>query len=213
VSGSGVSVAEQQIYNIEAESRAAGLSEQDIAKAVLFGRLLIDWQLVDPLYRPANEDAARDLGSGPWDLFAPLVYEPGGLTAAENLQAGIAVLESIQDEPWAEFLRLRELYIPALQSIPPEQAAFIKALTGPDLIRNPEDAMTRVLCPVLAFFGEDDVVQPTERSAALFAQYLTEAGNLDFEIVVIPGVGHSIDLSMAPYAGAMSDWLGGLFAE
>ena len=213
VSGSGVSVAEQQIYNIEAESRAAGLSEHDIAKAVLFGRLLIDWQLVEPLYRQANEDAARDLGSGPWDFFAPLVYEPGDLTAAENLQAGIAVLESIQDEPWAEFLRLRELYIPALQSIPPEQAAFLKALTGPDLRRNPGDAMTKVQCPVLAFFGEDDVVQPTERSAALYAQYLTEAGNQDFEIVVIPGVGHSIDLSTPGYADAMSDWLGGLFAE
>lgn len=213
VSGSGVSVAEQQIYNIEAESRAAGLSEQQVAMAVLFGRLLIDWQVVEPLYRRVNEDAMGDLGSGPWDLFAPLVYEPGALTAAENLQAGIAILESVQDEPWAEFLRLRELYIPALQSIPPEQAAFLKAVTGPDLIRSPRDAMARVLCPVLAFFGEDDVVQPTERSAALYAQYLAEAGNQDFEIVVIPGVGHSIDLSMAPYAGALSDWLGGLFGE
>src|SRR5690606_14139163 len=56
VSGSGVSLAEQQIYNIEAESRAAALSEQDLAKAILFGRLLIDWQLVEPLYRQANED-------------------------------------------------------------------------------------------------------------------------------------------------------------
>ena len=213
VSGSGVSVAEQQVYNIETESRAAGLSEQDIAKAILFGRLLIDWQVIDPMYREANEEAARDLGSGPWDSFAALVYEPGDMTAAENLQAGIAVLTSVQDEPWAEFLRLRELYIPALESIPPGQAALIKALTGPDLVRDPADAMTRVLCPVLAFFGEDDVVQPTERSAALYAQYLTEAGNQDFEIVVIPGVGHSIDLSTAGYASAMSDWLGGLFAE
>jgi len=213
VSGSGVSVAEQQVYNIEAESRAAGLSEQDIAKAILFGRLLIDWQVINPMYREANEEAARDLGSGPWDSFAALVYEPGDMTAAENLQAGIAVLTSVQDEPWAEFLRLRELYIPALESIPPGQAALIKALTGPDLVRDPADAMTRVLCPVLAFFGEDDVVQPTERSAALYAPYLTEAGNQDFEIVVIPGVGHSIDLSTAGYASAMSDWLGSLFAE
>ena len=32
-------------------------------------------------------------------------------------------------------------------------------------------------------------------------------------IVVIPGVGFSIDLFTAGYADAMSDWLGGLFAE
>jgi pimeloyl-ACP methyl ester carboxylesterase len=211
VSGSGVSVAEQQIYNVEAESRAAGLSEEDIAKAVLFSRLLIDWQLVEPRYRQANEDASGVLGSGPWEAFTSLVYEPGDLTSAENLQAGIALLASIQNEPWAEFLRLRQLYIPALQSIPPEQAAMLKLVTGPDLTRNPGDAMTRVRCPVLAFFGEDDLVQPTEQSAALYARYLTEAGNLNIEIVVIPGVGHNIDLSIAAYAEAMTDWLDGLF--
>jgi len=213
VSGSGVSVAEQQVYNIEAESRAAGLSEEDVAKAVLLGRLLIDWQLVDARYRQANEDALRDLGNGPWDDFAALVYDPGDLTPAANLQAGIAVLMTIRDEPWAEFLRLKEMYIPALQSIPPEQAALIKMVTGPDLVRDPADAMTRVHCPTLAFFGEDDVVQPTMRSAALYEQYLTAAGNQDFEIIVLPGVGHSIDLSMAAYADAMADWLRGLFPE
>ena len=43
VSGSGVGVAEQQVHSIEAQSEAAQMSEQDTTKAVLFGRLLIDW--------------------------------------------------------------------------------------------------------------------------------------------------------------------------
>jgi pimeloyl-ACP methyl ester carboxylesterase len=208
VSGSGVSVAEQQVYNIEAESRAAGLSDEDVARAGLFGRLLIDWQLIDPVYQQANDEAARALGSGHWDDFATLVYRPGDLTPGENLQAGIAILSAIQDEPWAEFLRLRDLYIPLLTAIPPDQVAALRAVTGPDLVRDPGNYMMRVVCPVLAFFGENDIVQPTERSAALYAQYLAEAGNKDVEIVVIPGVGHNIDLSMPGYAGVLSDWLG-----
>jgi len=211
LSGSGVSVAEQQVYNVESESRAAGFSEQEVIRAGLFARLLVDWQLLEPVYREANEETARGLGNGPWDAFSALVYEPGDMTPAENLQAGIEILTSIQNEPWAEYLRLRTLFIPALESIPAEQAEFIKVVTGPDLVRDPGDAMRRVRCPVLAFFGEDDVVQPTELSAALYAQYLTEAGNPDFQIIVIPGVGHSIDLSTPGYADAMGDWLAGLF--
>ncbi len=87
VSGAGISVADQQVWGIESQSRAAGLGEDDVAKAVLFGRLLVDWQLADP-----------------------------------------------------------------------------------------KDYMARVECPVLAFFGESDVVRPSEVSARLFEEYLNAAG-------------------------------------
>lgn len=53
--------------------------------------------------------------------------------------------------------------------------------------------MIDVRCPVLAIFGENDIVQPTETSAALFEEYLTAAGNNDFEIIVMPGEGHDIN--------------------
>ena len=65
VSGSGVSVAEQQVYSIEAQSKAAGMSEEDLTKAVLSGRLLLDWQLANPIYREVNEADAQVLGGGP----------------------------------------------------------------------------------------------------------------------------------------------------
>ena len=67
--------------------------------------------------------------------------------------------------------------------------------------------MTRVRCPVLVVFGEANLLQPTEVSAALYELYLGEAGNEDFEILVIPGVGHSIYLSTPMYGEALSDWL------
>jgi pimeloyl-ACP methyl ester carboxylesterase len=208
VSGSGVSVAEQQVYSIEAQSKAARFSDEDVTKAVLFGRLLVDWQLSNPIYRQANEVDAQALGDGPWTSFMALVYEPGEVTPAEGLQNGIDILKAIQDEPWAKFLYIKELYIPQLESIPPEQVAAVKAVAGQSLLNDPKEYLTRVRSPVLAFFGETDLLQPTERSAALYEQYLTEAGNENFKIVVIPGVGHSIGVATPGYWEALSDWLG-----
>ena len=158
VSGSGVSVAEQQVYSIEAQSKAAGMSEEDLTKAVLSGRLLIDWQLANPIYREANEADAQVLGGGPWISFMALVYEPGEITPAEGLQNGIDILKAIQDEPWAKFLYIKELYIPQLESIPAEQVAAVKAVAGQSLLNDPKEYLTRVRSPVLAFFGETDLL-------------------------------------------------------
>jgi hypothetical protein len=207
VSGSGVSVAEQQVHSIKAQSHAAGMSEEDVTRAVLVGRLLIDWQLTDPVYREVNELDGQALGDGPWTPFMDLVYRPGKITPAEGLEQGIEILESIRDEPWAEFLYLKELYIPQLERIPPEQVEAVRALAIQSLLNDPKDYLTRVRCPVLAVFGETDLLQPTEKSAALYEQYLKEAGNEDVEIVVIPGVGHSIYLSTPGYWEVLSNWL------
>jgi pimeloyl-ACP methyl ester carboxylesterase len=207
VSGSGVSVAEQQVHSIEAQSWAVGMSDEDVAKAVLFGRLLIDWQLDSPIYQEINEAEAQALGEGPWADFLALAYEPGEISLAEGLERGIEILESSQNEPWAEFLYLKELYIPQLERIEPEQVGAVKAMAGQSLLNDPKDYLNRVRCPVLAVFGETDLLQPSEKSAVLYEQYLTEAENQDFKIVVIPGVGHQIYLSTPGYREALSDWL------
>lgn len=213
VSGSGVPVAEQQVYSIQAQSEAAGMSEEDITKAVLFGRLLVDWQLVNPIYREANEADAQAFGDGPWTSFMALVYEPGDIAPAEGLQIGIEILKSIQDEPWARFLYLKQVYLPQLESIPPEQVEALRAMAGQNMLNDPGEYLTRVHCPVLAFFGDADVLQPTERSAALYERYLNQAGNEQFEIVVIPAVGHSITLSVLAYRETLSRWLDHLYTE
>jgi pimeloyl-ACP methyl ester carboxylesterase len=213
VSGSGVSVAEQQIYSIQAQSKVAGMSEEDITKAVLFGRVLIDWQLTNPIYQDVNEAEGQVLGDGPWTEFMALVYEPGEITPAEGLQRGIEILKSIQDKSWAKYLYLKELFIPQLESIPPEHIAALKEQVGQNLLNDPREYLTKVRCPVLAIFGEEDLVQPTDRSTTLYEQYLAEAGNEYFEIVVIPDVGHSIGVSKDGYWEVLSDWLDTLYSD
>jgi uncharacterized protein len=211
VSGSGVSVAEQQVWGVETQSRAAGLSESDVAKAVLLIRLLIDWQLPIPIYQQANETAVAQLGDGAWQDFMKLVYEPGKITQAESLQAAINILETIQDEPWTNALYLKTLYIPQLRKISPDQAASLKESYGKGLLTDPKDFLPKVTSPVLAFFGEADQLVPAQKSAELYKMYLTQAGNKNFKIVVFPGADHGLNGATDEYWKTLSEWLGELF--
>ena len=217
VVGSGQSVAQQQVHGIEAQSRAAGMADDDVTKAVLFGRLLIDWQLVDPIFQDENVADAQALGDGPWTSLTELVYEPGDIDPVEGLGVGIDIMKSVQDEPWTEALYLKELYIPQFESIPSdvtaEQLAAIQALSDQNLTVDPKDFLTEVRTPMLAVFGEEDLNVDSEKSAALYEQYLTEAGNEDFTILVIPGVGHGITTSTPGYWDTVSEWVVGRYID
>ena len=212
VSGSGVSPAEQEVYSVEAQSRAAGFSALDVAKAALFSRLWIDWQLARPVYREPNLAHVQRLGPGPWKPFAALVYAPGSLTPAQNLTRGIAILKSIRDDLFARYLYLDTAILPALEAIPPDQVAAAKAAAQQSLLVTPKKYLSAVHCPVLAIWGEDDVLIPARKSATLYRQYLKAAGNHDVTIVVFANTGHSIndaagsDFSLA-YRTKLTHWL------
>lgn len=210
VSGSGVSVADQQVWGVETQSRAAGLSETDVSKAALFSRLLIDWQLAEPIYQAANQATAAQLGDGPWQDFMKLVYESGTLTPSESLQAGIKILEAIQNEPWTKALYLKSVYLPQLHRISPEQAAGMKGKTNKNLLTDPKDFLPKVTCPVLAVFGADDLYVPVQKSEELYEMYLNQAGNKNFKIVVFPNADHALNGAMSDYWKTISEWLGGL---
>ncbi len=211
VSGSGVSVAEQQVWGVETQSRAAGLSESDVTKAVLFMRLFIDWQLSEPIYQQTNVTTVAQLGDGPWQDFMKLVYEPGTITPAESLQKVISILEEIQDEPWTTALYLKSVFLPSLRSIPPELVSRPKGNDLNGLLADPKYYLPRVTAPVIAFFGSADQLVPAQRSAELYELYLKQAGNKDFKIVVFPNVGHGLFGATDEYWKILYAWLGGLF--
>ena len=94
-----------------------------------------------------------------------------------------------------------------MSSIPPDQIETVQIAAEQTLLLDPGDHLTNVTSPVLAFFGEDDIVQPTNRSAELFADYLDTAGNDDVTIVILPDVGHEIVLSTPGYWDQMVEWL------
>jgi pimeloyl-ACP methyl ester carboxylesterase len=134
---------------VSTSRRVAGLDDTGVGKAALFGRLLVDWQLSDPIHRGASEPP-------------PVAW--GAVGAGGCHEGGI----------------------------------------GESLLTDPSDYLTRVTCPVLAFFGEDDVVQPSETSARLIVEYLATAGNQDVTIVTLPDVGHDIDWTTPGYSDMVS---------
>ncbi len=213
VVGSGQTVAEQQLYGIEAQSRAAGLAEEDVATAVLFGRLLVDWQLVEPIHREVNEAAVAERAREPWTTFAGLVYSPEDHveTRLEAIRAVTAIMREVEDEPWASELHLRDLFIDQFEAIPDgtpdDRLAALQLQVDANLRTDPADFLTEVRTPVLAIFGELDVNIDSATSAPLYERYLAEAGNDDLTVVVLPDVGHDIGVATPGYWSLVTEWL------
>jgi dienelactone hydrolase len=103
VSGPGVTPSEQEVYRVEAESRAAGFEDDEVAKAVLMRRLMADIVLIEPAYQAANRSASRRLGDGPWSEMVALAYSPNPIEPDVELVKIIAILKAIQDERWTKF--------------------------------------------------------------------------------------------------------------
>jgi pimeloyl-ACP methyl ester carboxylesterase len=211
VLGSGQSVAEQQIYGIRAQSMEAGLPPEDVTKAVVFGRLLVDWQLRQPVFREVNERDINAMPVGPWNDFMAITYQEGVVDPVARLNDGLAILESVQDESWTEALHLRDLYLPRFGAIPdditPELLEAVQLQTELSLLTDPKDFLTEVDVPVLAFFGENDPNVDSAIGAARFEEYLSEAGNPDFTIHVLEGVAHDITTATVEYWDRLVDWL------
>ena len=209
VSGPGVTPAEQEVYRVEAKSRAAGFGEDEIARAVLMRRLMVDIVLTAPMYREVNLSESRRLGSGAWNDMTELTYNTNPVAEHEKV---LEVLKTIKDEPWAMFLHLDEV-LPMLNSFPPQAWQLVKAQMRALMDMNPADYLTRIHCPILAIFGENDTSIPVEKSVTLYKQYLGEAGNEVFTIKVFPNASHTIRVgeAFAPdYFDLMRNWLDNL---
>lgn len=59
---------------------------------------------------------------------------------------------------------------------------------------DPAPDLKKIRTPFLAVYGADDYVTPPEENVPKMQRYLTEAGNKDFQVTVIPGVGHGLSL-------------------
>ena len=79
------------------------------------------------------------------------------------------------------------------------------------LDHDPRPALERIGCPLLAVFGEDDLLVPVTESARIFrATYAGQPGSLD--IVTIPGADHRLQVGNPPalhpsYLPSLSGWI------
>jgi pimeloyl-ACP methyl ester carboxylesterase len=74
----------------------------------------------------------------------------------------------------------------------------------------PVEPLERIRCPILAIFGEADVLVPVDVSVKIFESAQASAPNRDITTVVFPGADHriKIDGEFAPgYFEAITDWI------
>jgi pimeloyl-ACP methyl ester carboxylesterase len=212
VSGPGVTPVEQEVYRVEAESRAAGFDNDEIAKAVLMRRLMADIVLIEPAYQKVNRSESRWFGEGPWSEMVELTYGPKPSEPSTELGKVIEILKAIQDERWTTSLHLEQV-LPMLINLQPQAWEMVKAQMRAVMDVNPAHFLTKVYCPVLAIFGEKDTSIPVDKSVALYKQYLGQAGNEALTIKVFPNASHAIRIgeTFAPgYFELMLNWLSNL---
>ena len=79
------------------------------------------------------------------------------------------------------------------------------------LDHDPRPALERLTCPLLAIFGEQDLVTPVEDSIAVF-RAARPGGAGDLEITTLPGCDHRLQSGEPPalhpaYATTLGDWI------
>jgi len=191
VSGSGVTPAETEVYRVEAMSRAAGFDDDEIAKAVLMRRLMVDLVLDEPMYQKINLAESNRLGDGPWREMTELAYSPQPKDPTVEFEKVLKILKSIKGERWAKFQGLDQA-LPMFDNMPPQAWGTVKDQMEALMIVDPAEYLVRIHVPVLAIFGENDTLVPVEKSLVAYKKYLGEAGNQAFTYKVFANPDHAI---------------------
>lgn len=97
----------------------------------------------------------------------------------EELRASVARAKTTR---WASFVDL------------PENEQYEDILWVRFNQYDPAPDLRKIRTPFLALYGGDDYVTPPEENVTKMERYLSEAGNKDFKVMVIPGVGHGLSL-------------------
>jgi pimeloyl-ACP methyl ester carboxylesterase len=98
---------------------------------------------------------------------------------AARPEALFARAESVRAQPWAKYL---------------DVVAHDDDLEGWRLSRyDPAPVLSRTRLPLLALFGENDVLVPPAENVEPMRRLLAQAGNADVTIRVIPGAAHDME--------------------
>ncbi len=212
VSGPGISPAEQEVFRVEAESRAANYDQLQVAKAVLLRRLMVDVVMPEPLYQMLNQAESRRLGGGPWDAVMELTYRSAPIEPSLELKTVIELFRAIQGERWTKYLHLNQV-LSLIEQLTPQMWEATNGQMAAMMNMDPADYLMQVRCPVLAIFGAADTSLPVEESIGRYRHYLSQANNSSVTIRIFPAADHGIhvDGEFAPgYFDAINTWLSDL---
>lgn len=101
-----------------------------------------------------------------------------GLRRGDGADSLVAMQRAYAERPWYAHVAFDD----------PSVLRFIQRIWDFD----PVPYVERCRCPPLAVWGADDAIVAAGESRAIFERALVKAGNGDFRLVVLPGLGHGL---------------------
>jgi pimeloyl-ACP methyl ester carboxylesterase len=177
-------------HNLTLDEMQKIVTFEQLSYVFLMGLDVVEW--------PVVETRVKRWPDEPWADFIEMSrMRTGSRTLAGEEKETIArlfrqVMGTFLEAKWSKLAPFQKEQIKLLMNMDARQLlAFLETprlaeVWDWDLRRRAE----KVKCPVLAIYGEDDRHVPPRLTATRVREYLSEANNRDFEVVVIPGATH-----------------------
>ena len=153
---------------------------------------LLEWHLV--------ERRAERWPDEPWEEYIEICQMQtrfGSLTAEDKektVKSFRYVMGTFIEAKWSKLMPFQKMQLEQLMNMDIGNFfAFLEMLRfarGRDWDWDLRRKTEKVKCPVLAILGQDDRMVPPNLIATRLRQYLLEANNQDYEVIVIPGANH-----------------------
>ncbi len=190
---------EQVYYSAERFVYAHKRPLEDMHRIVTFSQLMyaflakrdvLEWSLI--------EERIKRWPDEPWDEFVRITRlrcRSPELTADQKLEVHESlkrVMGPLVDAKWSKLSPVERQHIH--ESLELDTETLFVALERPRVAIDWEwdlrHRAAKVACPVLAIFGAEDDLAPPNLISTRLRDYLTEGGNPDVDVRVMPGAGH-----------------------
>lgn len=200
--GFGMSMMELARYRIEVQGLARKLKPEEIQRALLLEELLfallagpdvLEWRLIDMKAAQWPDEAWVDLAG----IVKTVRQAASAAQREEQWDSLRAKIKSFRAEPWFDLVVVNlDRFDRFLAMSAPQFYAFIEQ--GPlaagdfEKVRQEMEQLSKVRCPVLAIWGENDDFLPPHRSAAFLKDCLSRAGHKDATFRVVTNADHNL---------------------
>ena len=149
-------------------------------------------------------DHALDERKRTWDLVREIAATGRGWTELKD------IIHQASQTKWAYLVPA--FLINDIDNLESNLRPFIEILErDPDFQYDPIPALEQTRCPVLAIWGEADIVVPVKKSMTVYQEALGRAGNDEVTFRLFPDADHVLRVSEGSYApgylDTMTDWL------
>lgn len=220
VSGAmGVSILDVLRYSAEKKGYEQGLTLEETTKAMTFKEIafaflsgveIVEWSLIESRVKRWDDDT--------WATLIGIAKQRRERLTRPQKQALLNSLRQVVDQfKTQRWFATVELGNAIQRTVSLDVDTFFRLLEAGRYARDWDRSLcdvSRIRCPVLAIWGQEDSFLPPNQSAARLKKSLAESNHPDYEIKVFPKATHFLTVSgsttdfIPGYLDTTTDWLG-----